>query len=282
MRKFNNLRHEHPLSERDPRSLIPTEQMIQMKKWTWPLLATFSMACGSDGENLAWEPETIVFHDPDGMRTEVVVDGDCAEYNSDVCFNPSEDCEGGDAAEVYVDESGEVLEVICFPAAEEGNADVIVAEGGQTEVALGNNDVLVLGTSDDEPAFVGDLELDSNNVTIWGDDPATSVLDGNLSITKNNALISGITITGDVIVTFNDARFSNCVIKGNLVLQGNNAKVAGCVVEGDVVVEGNNSAFTLTDIKGEFSDGGMNTTCEESSQLLDDEPVALDCEAPAD
>ncbi len=253
-----------------------------MKKWTWPLLATFSLACGSDQENLAWEPETIIFHDPDGMRTEVVVDGDCAEYNSDVCFYPTDSCDGSDAAEVYVDESGEVLEVICFPAPTEGNADVIVAEGGQTDVALGNNDVLVLGTSDDEPAFVGDLELDSNNVTIWGDDPATSVLDGDLSITKNNALISGITVTGDVVVTFNDARFSNCVIQGDLVLQGNNAKIAGCIVEGDVVVEGNNTAFTLTEIQGEFSDKGMNTSCEESDQLVDKEPVALDCEPPTD
>lgn len=247
------------------------------KTFTILFASSLALACGSDDGGFVWEPDTVVFHQPDGSRTEAHIEGECAEFDGDLCFDPSEECGSRGAAEVYVDDEGQVLEVICFPSVDEGNANVVVASGGTAEAEPGNNDILVLEGDADAPAYSGDLDLEPNNVTIWGDDPATSVLDGDLTINGNNTLVSGVTITGDVVIAFNEARFSNCVIEGDLTITGNGAKVAGCLVRGDVVVVGNNSELTLLEVEGSFEDGGMNTECVDSQRLINGDTVRISC-----
>lgn len=250
-----------------------------MKKITFItiLAGSLGLSCGADDGSFVWEPDAVIFHQPDGTRTESHIEGECAEFRGEVCFDPTEECGSRGAADVFVDDEGQVLEVICFPRVEEGNANVVVASDGSAEAEPGNNDILVLEGGAEAPAYSGDLDLDSNNVTVWGEDPATSVLEGDLNINGNNSLISGVTITGDVLVSFNDARFSNCVIEGDLTIEGNNAKVAGCRIQGDVVVLGNNTELTLIEVEGSFEDGGKNTACVESNRVPNGDIVPISC-----
>jgi hypothetical protein len=209
-----------------------------------PLLGI--VACGGS-TSTPWKSDSATVRGPDGQVDERAID--------------TSECGGKGAADVYVDANGKVLDTICYPPA--GGDGVVTTVSGNTDTApvIGNGDVVVL---DGQPALSGDLTLDGNNVTLWGDDPATSVLDGNLDVTKNNVLVSGVTITGNVLVTFNDAQFSNCVIEGNLTLEGNNAKVAGCVVKGNIEVRGNNNALTANSVRGNIEDAGQNTVCEDN------------------
>lgn len=249
-----------------------------MRRTTLALLPLLLAACGGSdsASDTPWEAETVTYRAPDGTETEVAIGDGCGDLGDKACSDIQDECGDRGAADVFVDEDGEVLEVICFPAAGETDA-VIVLSGEGAPPTVDNKDVIVLEGDEDTPAVVGDLELDSNNVTLYGDDPATSILDGNLDISKNNALVSGVTITGDVHITFNNAVLSNCVIEGNLTLEGNNAKIAGCRIEEDVNIIGNNNELTSSEILGEFTDDGQNT-CIATEVNKEGESTALECD----
>lgn len=216
------------------------------KRNLWFSLPLLLLGCG--GKTTPWEPEAATVHDADGqIENRSLEDAECG---------------GLGAADVYLDRDGNIVDVVCYPPASEvGTTRTLTGSELDGDFVVDNKDIIVL---DGEPALTGDLEIDGNNVILWGDDPATSILDGNLAITKNNALVAGITITGDVHVTFNNAQFTNCVIEGQLILDGNNAKVAGCRIEGNVIINGNNNVLGSNVLLGGVSVVGENTVCREN------------------
>src|SRR6187551_2832807 len=143
--------------------------------------AVFSVACGSDEEPaLPWDEEAVTYRSPDGTVTQTSFGEDCGDLGEDECVAIQDQCGERGSAEVFLDDDGEVLEVVCFPA-DAAPEDVVLVSGGAAPPPTGNKEVIVLSGDAETPAIVGDLELDGNNVTIYGDDPATSILDGDLS-----------------------------------------------------------------------------------------------------
>src|SRR4051794_40809524 len=204
-------------------------------------------ACGSSDTRGAWPYETnrtaVIGHDydnPDGLtrhRADTFDGDECFDLDG-ACVRPQRDCGDRGVADVLIDDSGAVVDVICYPTSG------VAIENVDGEIDhVGNNVVLVLDADDDGVDVRGDVRLDGNNVTLYGYGPDVSVIGGNLDITKNNAVVRGIRVRGDVTIEKNNPSLVDCVIEGDLTIHGNNVSVALCDVWGRLVVEGNNTVL---------------------------------------
>lgn len=156
------------------------------------------------------------------------------------CEEQAEACGERAAADVIVDESGEVVDVICYKQ----GVDVVTLPIDEVESATaGNNTVLVLDDVDDGTDVVGDVTLEGNNAVVWGHGPEVSAIGGTLEIQKNNAVVRGVHIAGDLIISKNNAQLAFCEIEGNLTITGNNTTLAECTVHGSVTIEGLNTVL---------------------------------------
>lgn len=223
------------------------------------LLGTlFATACGGQTET-PWEPDTARVVSPDGTEEAVPWSDDCVEVESGECIPVAEYCGEGNTADVYLDEEGNVVETVCYPTGEETPVVDLVTDG---EIPQNENGAILVVSGDaDSPAYEGDLSLDSNRLTLYGDDPASAVIDGNVTVDGNNALISGVTVTGNLRVVLNDAQISGCVVEGNLIIEGNNTVVVGCHVNGNIEVAGQNTRLSLNSVDGNIENSGNGTEC---------------------
>jgi hypothetical protein len=226
-------------------------------------------ACSSRAANLPYDPGTTTVITPDGeVDVQVTPTGtDCitlADGPRAPCVSPQEQCPGG-IADVVVNADGEVVSVTCLPPEVDYVSPVIDGQIPQNA----NNAVLTFDDAGNDPAYQDDLNVDGNNVVLYGDDPATSTLDGSLTVDGNNTVVRGITITGDVSIIKNDATFVYCVIRGSLTITANNAIIAGCEIWGDVTVEGNNASLKGNRIAGQVKGSG-NLDCQDNVSFSDE------------
>jgi len=213
---------------------------------------------GSSGERAADMPyrlgQALVIGENEGGEL-VSVDESC---DSAACQAVRERCGDQAYADVVVDESGNVLDVLCFRA----NAQVReVGEDPVPEAQLGNNSVLVLDDTADGADVTGDVVLTGNNATIYGQGADVSVIGGDLDIDKNNAVVRGVSIAGDVFIEKNNAQLSFTEIHGDLRIEGNNVTLAKCVVFGDVIINGVNTVLVQNRFATARSITGKNLTC---------------------
>ncbi len=240
-----------------------------------PSLCLLALGCGDGGarsHEVPWGDNRAEVISPDRtISTFAPIAGDeCLAYEGatqDVCIRPQEVC-GAEAADVIVDERGEVLDVICYPNEETVTVDEIEAEQGniaQNE----NNAVLVLDEVDDGVDLEGNLDVDANNVVIYGGGPDVSVISGDVTVDGNNTLIRGVRIQGDVNVVKNDSVFVYCVIEGNLTISANNTRLLGCDVFGDIRITGNNTELAADRIAGKIENDGKNLSCASNRSFED-------------
>lgn len=253
--------------------------MKQIKVATpWVFLVASVCGCGSDttrSTGFPWDDGRVRVVGADGEVTEVarprgdeclVIKGGEEFADVENCVKPQDECEGR-AADLLVDAKGNVLDILCYPAAETITVSELEANNG--DVAQNQNNSVIVLNSDPAVDFTGDLAIDANNVILYGDDPATSVLDGNLGIDGNNAVVRGVRVTGDVTVTKNGATFFHCVIEGNLTINGNNTVIAGCDVLGSVTITGNNTKLVGNHLVQAPEVAGKNTHCEGNLEAKD-------------
>jgi hypothetical protein len=250
-------------------------QANQQRRLITTSLALFALGCGGGGarsHEVPWEDDRTQVLTPDrtiSSFTPTTGDG-CLPYEGveeDVCIRPQEVC-GEEAADVVLDERGEVLDIICYPAGETVTVEQIEAEAGniaQNE----NNAVLVLDGAEDGVDLDGDLAIDANNVVVYGAGPDVSVISGDVTVDGNNTLIRGVRIQGNVNVLQNDAIFLFCVIEGNLTIPANNTRVLGCDVYGDVIITGNNTELASDRLAGDLSNSGMGLSCDSNKSFED-------------
>jgi hypothetical protein len=161
----------------------------------------------------------------------------CAEYD---CGGELDQCGDRAAADVIVDANGEVVDVICYK--QDVSVDAVPLD--QTESAeAGNNTVLVLDDEDDGVDVEGDVTISGNNAVLYGEGPDVSVIGGTIEIEKNNAIVRGVRVQEDVTITKNNTQMAFCVIEGDLTISGNNTTVAECTVFGKVTITGLNTVF---------------------------------------
>ena len=239
------------------------------------LLCLSLLACDDGGS----QTETGDAHPYDpGSTTVVGADETPAEFSSPTgagclkdasgkCVDLEKECAPTDKVDVIVDKQGVVVEVICYPT---GAAPVSSAEreppSGRT---YANNEVVVLDDRDDGADVKGDVDVDSNNVTIWGSGPEVSVIEGNVTLSKNNVTVRGVRIRGNVTISGNNARLLLSAVEGNVIITGNNNVVASCDVFGNIEVSGQNQAAVNNRITGKLSGEGGGLICD-GNVTLDD------------
>jgi hypothetical protein len=282
-----------------PSDLTVHDQGVQMEVGmkrvlrAWVAVCMLVGACGDDDERsgLPYSPdETTLIGSRKGLvelQTFTTPDGDACINLDDVCVKPQSECGDDGAVDVLVDDQGSVVDVICYPTA---GVEVRDVEGDLEQV--GNDSVLVLDGEDDGVDIAGDVTIDGNNVTLYGQGPETSVIGGDLAIDKNNALVRGVRVEGDVTIDKNNPSIVDCVIAGDLTIRGNNVSVALCDVWGKLTIEGNDAVLVANHFATAPEILGNNTVCtgniafddsDEDGVVDDDEllePVA--CAAKAE
>lgn len=226
----------------------------------FPLFVT--LACSSDPDVVTpYQPGDItVLGEALGGRIERI------ERCGDECVPVHEACGQGAAADVILDERGEVADVICY----EQDVRVKTVNVDRVRSAdVANKTVLVLDGIDDGVDVEGSVVISGNNATVWGESPDVSVIGGTLEIRKNNAVVRGVRIHGDVAVTKNNAQFSKCVIEGDLTVTGNNATFADCVILGAVEIAGVNTVLAQNRFGKSYDVRGKNLTCNENYTFSD-------------
>lgn len=201
----------------------------------------------------------------DRSRTVPTPDDDaCVDEDSASCVKPQDTCGPDGVADVLLDVHGAVRSVICYPTS---GVSVQNVEGDIEHV--GNNVVLVLDDVADDADITGDVTIDGNNVVLFGYGPATSLIDGNLYIDKNNAIVRGIHVAGDVVIDKNNASLIDCVIEGNLTVHGNNTSIGLCDVWGEVTISGNNTVLVADRVASLPAIAGHNTVCNAAVLFTD-------------
>lgn len=167
---------------------------------------------------------------------------------------------------------GMVAEVVCY--ADEGKKDpaLVVDADGDGDIDIpqnANGSVITFDPSSDGKAVVGDVTLDANNVTLYGNGPDRSIIKGNLRITGNNARVRGIRVKGNVDIELNTAALILAVVEGNLTIRSNNTLVAETAVFGNVTVDGNNAILVGDGTQGNWRIDGSGASCERNYRFQD-------------
>lgn len=231
-----------------------------------------SVGCGSskaESHEVPWGgDDTATVLDPDReLETYTISDPNgCVGPDAVACVEPRAECEAG--AEVVLGKDGKPIETICYPKGETLSVADVEARSG--DIAQNENDaVIVLDDADDGVDIRGDLSVDANNVVVYGEDPATSVIEGDVDVDGNNIIVRGVTIQGGVTIEANNAVFLHCVIEGDVVVIGNNAVIAACDVFGTVEIRGNNTKLAANHLVGTLTDNGKNSLCEDNLRATD-------------
>jgi hypothetical protein len=249
-------------------------------------LTLVGIGCGSDdvdippsnGDPYTSSPnKTVVVGAGPGAGTVVATpSGDgCVQLPSGECVKPQDKCKVGERADIVVDSAGKVVQIVCFPASERPTPI-----DGQGNVDLGkeNKGVVSIDGADDGVDVVGNVDSKGNNVTVYGQGPAVSVIGGNVGAEGNNFAMRGVTVKGNVEISGNNAALVLCVVEGNVIIKGNNAVIADCTVLGRIEIDGNNnvlvanevgSGIAVSDAKNLVCDGNVAWSDANGNKLLD-------------
>jgi len=127
-----------------------------------------------------------------------------------------------------------------------------------------NNGVVAIDSKDDGIDIKGNVTAAGNNVVVYGEGAAVSIIGGNVEATGNNFSLRGVTVKGNVhVVVGNDATLVRCVIEGNVLFEGNSNVIADCSILGKVEMRGVNNVLVANEIGGGVSVGeDKNTVCD--------------------
>jgi hypothetical protein len=235
--------------------------------------------CGSDDTAAAtgttnpypYDKNKTVVIGPDGETQEVATPAgdDCLVLADDkaACSQPQKECGEGARADVVVDAKGKVVAVFCYPV--DGTPVSTVPEGGADQVGAENKEVVVIDGKDDGVDVAGDVDITGNNVVVYGSDPATSIIGGDLNVTKNDGTVRGVRIMGDVHIDGNNTALVDCIVDGDVFLTSNNNALVSCTVFGKIVVTGNNNQLFYNQVAGGVSGENKGLACEGNQTFTD-------------
>lgn len=225
------------------------------------------------------ERVTVVGSDADGDEirgsTPTLSEGDCIIVGDD-CIAPGASgtfCEReGGPYDVIVSE-GEVVEVICYPPAAEGDDPTLVVDvvdgGGVSVPQNENNTTVTFDEATDGTPIEGDLVIDGNNVAVYGNGIDETVVRGNVVLDGNNVRLRGLTIDGNLTLEKNNLAAVFVKVTGDVIINGNGCVLAGSDVFGSLTVTSNNVALVQNLVQGEFVAGGNNGACTDNHAFTD-------------
>lgn len=260
-----------PLSRpaRDARSRAPKRPALGARSRAsvalGSLVVALSLACSSS------EPETIlpypvgqamVFGSPQGgVLTRL--DASCA---SEACAAARERCGEGAYAEVIVNGSGALLDVLCYP----GELAVRhLQEGPFDRIRDESDTVFVFDAHDDGADLLGDVAVSGDDVVLYGAGAEVSVLGAGLRIDGQRVLVRGVTVRGDVTIDKHDVKLSLVQIDGDLTINGNRVTLSESIVYGDIHLVGSGAVFSRNLLQGAERLRGSEISCHENQRFDD-------------
>jgi hypothetical protein len=226
----------------------------------------------SDGQVTVIDAETSGVSTATGLPEEgclTVADGTCVPVDRTGRY-----CETGSGPADVIVSGGEVIEIVCYENTSSASGPVTIVDGnldGNLDIPQqASGGVLLIG----QGTIRGNVTLDGNNVSLYGEGPNRSVIDGNLLVTGNNARVRGIRVTGNVVIELNTASIVLSDIEGNLDIRSNNTLSANNRVLGNLTVTGNNTTLVSNWVQGNLEDDGSNTICDGNRAFTDQDPSA--------
>ncbi len=220
----------------------------------------------------------VVTGDPNGEC--VMIDGVCIDLDAAEGQHCKE--EGAQMDVLVVD--GEVIEVICYPPAEGTPIEEVQVDGeGNAEVPQNSSGAVVVfdEATDGEP-IEGDVNMEAERVTLYGNGVDVTIIDGNVRMESNNSRVRALTITGDLsyVQNANGSAASFCKIHGNLVVAANDFVATSCQVFGNVEISGGHATLLNIGVGAEWtvSDDAICDGCY-SFDDADEDFVVADGEA---
>lgn len=221
-----------------------------------------------------------------GTVTQTPTGDQCITLPSGECVKPQEKCKDGERADVVVDSSGKVVEIVCYPAS--SNPTPIDGQGN-IELGKENKGIVSIDGEDDGVDVAGDVTSSGNNVTVYGQGAAVSIIGGKVTAEGNNFALRGVTVKGNVEISGNNAALVLCVVEGDVIIDGNNTVIADCSVLGKIRINGNNSVLvanevgqgiSLSDAKNTVCDGNVAWSDTNANKVLDpgEAGAAITCE----
>lgn len=256
-----------------------------MKRTSLVLVIGLSLAACNDGrtasygdyqeENVTVIGDTTAADSAGDTRITVSTDGgDCVLVSETICVpvdaSTSTWCEreGGPVDVVIVD--GEVVEVICYPPADGDRVEHVDSTTGDIDlVQSANRTAVVFNDETNGTPLVGDISVDGNNVSIYGNGVDNTIIEGDVVITGNNVRLRGLTITGDLTIGLNSAAVVLCRVLGNVYVGMNNSLLIENDVFGDFTCSSNNNVLSGTDVQGAWTVSGTTNTCDANHSFTD-------------
>jgi hypothetical protein len=207
----------------------------------WLIGTSFGVAaCGGSSEQAATAPPANQYTSEPG-KTVTVGAGPTA---GTVTSEPQKECGPNMRADVVVDSSGKVVEVLCYPASSNPTP---IEDQGNVDLGKENKGVVAIDGANDG-VDVGSIDSKGNNVVVYGQGPGVSIIGGDVKADGNNFAMRGVTVKKDVTIKGNNAALVLCVIEGNLTIEGNNATVADCSVLGKITINGSNNTLVANEV----------------------------------
>lgn len=249
-----------------------------------PSAGDFSVEEGP-GDETGYDEDATVVVDTEDQDKSVIIKGDaneCVDVGNDTCVDPDEarknaddpHCDDPDARADVIVEDGEVVDVICYPPKEDGTnvEEVAETEDGETKVPQTENGAVVtFGEDTNGEPIEGDITVDSEQTTLYGNGIDKTIIDGNITVSSNESRVRSMTVDGNVTYTTNsnNSAIAFCKIKGNLTVNSNDFTGTNCVVFGNVVVSGNNARLVNIGVSGSW-EVNSNADCKGCYSFTDE------------
>jgi hypothetical protein len=186
---------------------------------------------------------------------------------------------GAQADVIVVD--GEVAGVICYPPDDAGTPieEVVIDNDGNPTIPQNQNGlVIIFDESTNGTVLEGNLTMDAERTTIYGNGVDETFIGGNITAASNNSRVRGLTVQGNVVYedNSNNSALSFCRIHGNLQVHSNGFTGLQCVVFGNVQVSGNGAVLVNIGVGGDWQVTGSNPVCSGCYSIDDDGDFQLE------
>jgi hypothetical protein len=228
---------------------------------------------------------TVSVTSPDGNNCIDTVNGSCVAATRTGAF-----CDGATSGPVdVVVVGGETKATVCYPSPSDSKSPVAVSDPTMavSVAKTANGSAITFDSSTDGKPITGPMTLSANDVSLYGNGPDKTIIDGDLVIEKNNARVRGVRVTGNLIVKFNDVSIVLCQVDGNLTSDKNNGLFASNTVFGEMAIGGSGNQIYYNKVKGAFSVGSTDVcsdnkafTDQNANKIVEDSELGADLTCP--
>ena len=186
----------------------------------------------------------------------------CASVTDSLCVAASRTgpyCSGASTGPVdVVAVDGKAVATVCYPSPDASKRPVVVSDSATTlSVAkTANGSAITFTTASDGKPIVGDVHLDANDVSLYGNGPDKTIIDGDLIVAGNNAHIRGVRVKGNLVLNTNNDAVVLVVVVGNIEGEKNNLLIASSTIKGNVHLSGNDIGFYYNSVLGNVEMSG--------------------------